>query len=71
MAKKVIKKEEIMEPLQSWFINCYHHCGCKFRTDGMHIWCSGEMCNYIITKKKFDQMYSYNHRTGLFNRKYA
>lgn len=66
MPKKIIKKEDKTRNQAGWFLNCHHHCGCRFRTDGKFVWCSGVWCDYIISKKRFDKIYQYIPETGVF-----
>lgn len=32
---------------------CPNNCGCKLKTDGNFIWCSGVFCNYIGKEETF------------------
>jgi hypothetical protein len=41
------------DAIYSWFLNSYHECGCRLRTDNKLVWCSGVECNHIETKQSF------------------
>lgn len=65
-AIKILKKPSSEMAQSHWFLNGIHSCGCKFRTDGVLVWCSGVNCPFVCTKEYFNTWYWYDVNTRKF-----